>query len=80
MRKTLMTAALVFALCRACVAGEMPTPPAPTTTTPPANATQGPAGGEMPFGITQNDIMPNDAADGLTRIALDLLAVLPSLL
>jgi hypothetical protein len=79
MRKTLMTAALVFALCSTSVAGEMHTPGAPTPP-PPANATQEPAGGEMPNGIMQNGIMPNGAADSLTRIALDLLAVLPSLL
>jgi hypothetical protein len=76
MRKTLMMAALLFALCRTSVAGEMPTPPAPT---PQANATQEPTGGDMPNGIMQNGVMANGAADGLTRIALDLLAVLPSL-
>jgi hypothetical protein len=79
MRKTLMTAALVFALCCTSVAGEMPTPHAPAPP-PPANVTQEPTGGEMPFGIMQNGIVPNGATDSLTQIALDLLAVLPSLL
>ena len=79
MRKTLMTAALVFALCCTAFAGEMHTPAAPTP--PPANATQEPTGGEMQNGQpTLNGYIPNGVADSLTQTVLELLAVLPSLL
>ncbi len=70
MRKTLMTAALGFALCCTAFAGEMHTPAAPTP--PPANATQEPPGGEM--------LTPPGVSESMTQIALELLAVLPSLL
>ncbi len=68
MRKSLGICLLVLLLTGPAVAGEMPNdkpaPPSPQT-----SAVQEPTGGEM----------PNDATDSLTRIALDVLAVLPSL-
>jgi hypothetical protein len=69
MRKTLITAALIFGLCCPALAGEMHTPAAPAPP-PPASATP----------ETTGDEIPNDMPDGLTEIALDLLALLPSLL
>jgi hypothetical protein len=71
MRKTLGVCLLVLLLTGTTSAGIMPNlPPAP----PPSqatNAAQDPAtGGEM----------PNPAPDSLTQTALDLLALLPSLL
>jgi hypothetical protein len=70
MRKTLTTAALLLAFSCPALAGEMGTPgsPAPPPTT--ANAAQEP---------TTDGDMPNGAPDSLTQVALDLLAVLPSL-
>ena len=75
MRKTLATAALVFALSCHAWAGIMQTPPAPQP--PPDSATQ-----ETADGVTLNGEMltPPGASDSLTEIALELLAVLPSLL
>jgi hypothetical protein len=67
MRKTLGIAALMLALCCPALAGEMPTPPAPQ---PQANTVQEPT--------AAGDIQ-NGSADSLTEIALDLLAILPSL-
>jgi hypothetical protein len=79
MRKTLTTGLLLLAFSCPTLAGEMLTPPAPT---PPqsASAIQEPTGGEMPNGYMQTGIMPNDAPSGLTQIALELLAILPSVL
>jgi hypothetical protein len=69
MRKTISVAALLLALVCSAHAGEMqnesPAPPPQ-----PTNAVQETTDGEM----------PNDAAGSLMQIALDLLAVLPSLL
>jgi hypothetical protein len=60
---------LLLALTCPAYAGDMPNvTPAPPN---PTNTVQ-----EQ----TTNDEMQNDAADSLTQIALDLLAVLPSLL
>lgn len=70
MRKTLGVAALTLAFCCPALAGEIPNPPAPTPP-PSESATQEP---------TANGIMGNDAPDSLTQIALDLFALLPSLL
>ena len=76
MRKTLTTAALLLAFSCPAFAGEMGTPgsPAPPPTTSavqePTYATQEPTDGEMPNGVS----------DSLTQIALELLAVLPTLL
>jgi hypothetical protein len=67
MRKTLSITVLMLAFCCPALAGEIPNPPAP-----------------KPQGITVNEPATNDedtiiAADTLTQIALDMLAVLPSL-
>ncbi len=79
MRKTLTTAALLLAFSCPAFAGEMhtpgsPTPPLPTT----ANATQEPIDAVQE--PTTGGEIPNDLTDSLTGIALELLAVLPSLL
>jgi hypothetical protein len=78
MRKTLGICLLVLLLTSSAVAGEIPNEsPAP----PPqhqTSAVQGPtSAADEP---TLDGIIPNDAADSLTQIALDLFAVLPSLL
>lgn len=73
MRKTLTTAALLLALSCPAFAGEMHMPPAPT---PPQPATVAPE----PTDEEQAGDMPNGAADILTQTALDLLALLPSIL
>ena len=75
MRKTLTTAALLLALGCPVFAGEMHTPPAPEPT--PASTTQEPVEGATLNGEIH---IPPAASEGLTQIALDLLAVLPSLL
>jgi hypothetical protein len=69
MRKTLTTVALMLALSCPALAGEMHTPGSPTP--PPSSATQEP---------TADGIIHGDKTDSLTQTALDLLAVLPSLL
>ena len=75
MRQTLTTAALLLALSSPAFAGEVHIPPAPQPT--PASAVQEPTdGGQEP---TAGEI-PNGATDILTETALDLLALLPSLL
>jgi hypothetical protein len=78
MRKTLGVCLLVLFLTSSAVAGEMPNDtPAPPQSQPtgtvqePTNAANEP---------TLDGIMPNDAPDSLTQIALELLAALPSLL
>ena len=69
MRRTLGLCLLVLLLTGSAVAGEMPNDrPAPPPQ--PTNAVQETTDGEI----------PNDTAGSLTQIALDLLAVLPSLL
>jgi hypothetical protein len=75
MRKTLGVAALMLAFCCPTLAGEMPTPPAPTPPQP-ANAIQEPTDG-----VTLNGVMSTPGpSESLTQITLELLAVLPSLL
>jgi hypothetical protein len=75
MRKTLGVAALMLALCCPALAGEIPTPPAPP---PPQPAT---AEQELTDGATLNgEIHTTGGPDSLTKAALDLLALLPSLL
>ena len=77
MRKTLGVCLLTLLLTVPASAGLIPNDtPAP----PPPSTVQEPTGGEMQNGYIQNGIMPNEAPNGLTQIALELLAVLPSLL
>jgi hypothetical protein len=69
MRKSLGICLLVLLLSGSAVAGEMPNlSPAPPQ---PISAADEP---------TLDGIMPNDATGSLTQVALNLLAVLPSLL
>jgi hypothetical protein len=72
MRKTLGVCLLALFLTVPAVAGEIPNDnPAPPPPSQPASAVQEPTtGGEI----------PNDVTDTLTQIALELLAVLPSIL
>jgi hypothetical protein len=81
MRKTLGICLLVLLLTGSAVAGEIQNEsPAPPPSQP-ATAVQEPTGGEMQTGQpTLNGEMPNLAPDSLTQTALDLLAVLSSLL
>jgi hypothetical protein len=65
MRKMLGIATLMLAFCCPALAGEIPTPPAPQSMTVNEPATTGEAAVE--------------SANTLAQIALDLLAVLPSL-
>jgi hypothetical protein len=78
MRKTLTTAALVLALTGHAWAGIMHTPnsPQPQPTPTPESTTQEPANGVTLNGDTQFPGM----SESLTQIALELLAVLPSIL
>jgi hypothetical protein len=73
MRKTLTTVALLLALSCTAFGGEILIPPAPALS--PASATQEPTDG-----VTLQGDMPNGVADSVTQTALELLAVLPSLL
>ena len=81
MRKAISVSALILALTCPVYAGDMPNgspqPPPPA----PASATQEPTGGEMPNGepALAGEIL-NDVPGDMTQIALDLLALLPSLL
>lgn len=75
MSKAIQASALILLLACSAQAGWMPNG-APAQPPPqPPSTTQETTGGEI-----QNGIMPNDAPDTLTRTALELLAVLPSLL
>ena len=77
MRKSLTTAALLLALSCPALAGEIHTTGAPTPPPPqPATAAQEP----MDDATLNGDTQFPGAADILTETALDLLAVLPSLL
>jgi hypothetical protein len=69
MRKTLGVSLLVLLLTASASAGEIPND-SPAPPSQPTKAVQEP---------TTNGIMQNGVADSLTQIALDLLAVLPSL-
>jgi hypothetical protein len=74
MRKTLGVCLLVLLLTGSAAAGDMPNDkPAPPP--PPTSPAQEPTDD-----TTLNGVMPNDVSDILTEAALDLLAVLPSLL
>jgi hypothetical protein len=68
MRKTLRASVMVLALCCPAFAGDALCPP---VVPPPAHSVQEP---------TTSGDMPNSATDSLTEIALDILAVMPSLL
>ena len=89
MRKILGVAVLMLALCCPALAGEMPTPPAPAP--PPQGSTvESPTTG----GVTLNGEIPTPpgeihtpgimhtpgVSESLAAVALDLLAVLPSIL
>lgn len=67
MRKTLGIAALMLAFCCPTLAGEIPNPPAP-----------------HPQGMTAGEPATNEDTtgpiDALTQIALDVFALLPSML
>ena len=75
MRKALGVFLLVLLLTGSAVAGEMPNP-APTPAT--SNVVQEPA--DTAQEPTLDGSMTNGVADSLTQSALDLLALLPSLL
>ena len=75
MRKTLTTAALLLALGCPAFAGEVHIPPAPQP--PPASAVQEPTDADQEPTVGE---IPNGTTDILTKTALDLLALLPSLL
>ena len=74
MRKTLTTAVLLLALSCPALAGEIQTPGAPTP--PPSSAVQEPTDDATLNG----EMHTPGVADMLTETALDLLAVLPTLL
>ncbi len=79
MRKTLMTATLLLAFSCPSFAGEIATPGSPTPPPPqPVSAVQEPTDADQE--PTLAGYMPNDVADSLTQTALDLLALLPTLL
>ena len=71
MLKALRTSAMLLALVGSATAGEILTPPAPKTPQPQGITVQEP---------TSDGYNNNDAPYTLTAIALDLIAVLPSLL
>ncbi len=68
MLKAIRVSAMLLALAGSAYAGEMLTPPAPQ---PQANTVQEP---------TADGIIYGDAPESLTQVALELLALLPSLL
>ena len=85
MRKTISVAALMLALCCPTLAGEIPNPPAPQ---PQGSTVQEPTtdgvtlNGEMqtpPGEIHTPGEMHTGVSGSLARVALDLLAVLPSI-
>ena len=77
MRKALATTVLALVLCHVTSAGVMPTPGSPTPPPPqPASAVQEPSDD-----ATLNGVMPTPGvSDILTETAINLLALLPSLL
>lgn len=82
MRKTLKTAALVLVLSCPAFAGIMHTPGAPAPQPTPASVMQ-----EPPDDVTLNGEMPTPGiihtpgvSGSLAQVALDLLAILPSIL
>jgi hypothetical protein len=77
MRKTLGVCLLVLLLTASASAGEIPND-SPAPPSQPTSAVQEPTNAVAE--TTTDGIIPNDAADSLTQIALELLAALPSLL
>ena len=73
MRKAFCVTVLMLALACPVFAGEIHNPPAPTL--PPASDTQ-----DSTDGVTLQGEIQNDVTDSLTQTALEMLAVLPSLL
>ena len=74
MRKAFSVAVLMLALGCPVFAGEIHNPPAPAP--PPASATQEPTDS-----VTLNGVISTpDVSESLTQTALELLAVLPSIL
>jgi hypothetical protein len=81
MRKTLGVCLLILFLTVPASAGLIPNESPVPPPSQPATATQEPTGGEIQNGQpTLNGEMPNLTPDSLTQTALDLLAVLSSLL
>lgn len=77
MRKTLTAAALVLAFSCHAGAGIMHIPPAPEPEPMQTNTAQEPTDGATLSGIMQT---PPALSESLTQTALELLAVLPSIL
>lgn len=77
MRKAISVAALLLALACSTYAGDMPNGSPTPPPSQPAGFVQEPP--EAAQNSTLDGIIQNDAPDRLTQIALDLLAVLPSL-
>lgn len=87
MRKTLMTAVLVLVLSCPAFAGIMHTPGAPTQQPTPSSVVQEPTEDATLNGIMHNPgeiptpgEMHTGMSGSLAQVALDLLAVLPSIL
>ncbi len=83
MLKPIRVSALILLLACSAQAGYMQTgSPQPPPPSQPANSVQEPIGTSQETsanGYMQNGYMQNDASSGLTQIALEMLAVLPSL-
>jgi hypothetical protein len=78
MRKTLGICLLVLLLTGSANAGVIPNDTPAPPPSPQTSAVQEPtSASDEP---TSDGVIPNDAADSLTQTALDLLALLPSLL
>lgn len=79
MRKAIQASVLVLLLTCSAQAGWIQNPaPAPPPSSPQTSAAQEPTNTVQE--PTTDDEISNDVADSLTQIALDLLALLPSLL
>lgn len=78
MRKTLQVLALTLAVSASAYAGDMQ---CPLTDPPPQSSTaiQAPTTDSTAQTTTTGGVMQTGAAESLTQIALDVLAVLPSL-
>lgn len=80
MRKTLGVCLLALLLTGSASAGIMQNGVTSTPPPPQTNSAQEPTDDPAPGEIATPGVMGNDAPDILTQTALDLLAVLPSLL